>query len=154
MRRIHTPEAPAAVGPYSQGVVTGTLLYTAGQVALTPEGELVNSTIEDETHQVMTNLSAILKAAGCRFANVVYTRIYITDRTLFSRVNKAYAHYFSEGKEPARECVVAAPPLDSAHVEISMIAEIPRLVDLKTNIFMSYANLIKLRAYILYRPST
>jgi 2-iminobutanoate/2-iminopropanoate deaminase len=125
MRRIHTAEAPAAVGPYSQGIVTGNLLYTAGQIALTPGGKLIEGTIEDETHQVMANLKAILGAAGCRFANVVQARIYITDMELFSRVNEVYAQYFPEGEEPVRECVIAAPPLEGAHVEMSMVAEVP-----------------------------
>lgn len=122
---INTPHAPEAVGAYSQGVVSRGLLFTAGQVALKPEGGLANGSVEEETHQVMANLHAILGAAGCKFADVVQTRIYITDQNLFSRVNKAYAEYFVEGEEPVRECVVAAPPLEGTHVEMSMIAEVP-----------------------------
>lgn len=122
---IHTPDAPGAVGAYSQGVVSRGLLFTAGQVALRPEGGLANSSVEGETHQVMANLRAILGAAGCSFVDVVQTRIYITDQELFPRVNTAYAEYFTEGQEPVRECVVAAPPLEGAHVEMSMIAETP-----------------------------
>jgi 2-iminobutanoate/2-iminopropanoate deaminase len=127
MRRINTTEAPAAVGPYSQGIVTGNLLYTAGQIALTAEGQLIKGSIEEETHQVMTNLKAILGAAGCRFANVVQTRVYITDMELFPRVNEVYAQYFPKDEVPVRECVVAAPPLEGAHVEMSMIAEVPTI---------------------------
>lgn len=125
MKRIETKEAPAAVGPYSQGVVMGDMLYTAGQIALTPEGSLANESIEQETHQIMANLQAILGAAGCQFANVGFTRIYIAEQEFFPRVNTVYAEYFPEGETPARECVVAQPPLQGAHVEISMIAEIP-----------------------------
>lgn len=125
MQHISTPDAPAAVGPYSQGAITGNLLYTAGQIALTAEGKLQNESIEKETHQVMANLSAILNAAGCHFTDVVHTRIYITDKSIFGQVNELYGHYFTAGKEPSRECVIAMPPLEGAHIEISMIAEVP-----------------------------
>lgn len=124
MKRIRTPEAPAAVGPYSQGVIMGDLLYTAGQIALTPEGQLANESIEQETRQIMANLQAILGAARCKFADVGFARIYITERELFPQVNTVYAEYFPEDETPARECVVAQPPLEGAHVEISMIAEL------------------------------
>lgn len=129
MRRIATQEAPAAVGPYEQGVVTeGKLLFTAGQVALIPNGGLVKSSIEDETHQVMSNLRAILDAAGCRFANVVQTTIYITDPGSYQAVNQVYKEYFENNEYPARECVgVPFLPLLDARVEISMVAELPEL---------------------------
>ena len=126
MKRIQTAEAPAAVGAYSQGIITGKLLFTAGQVALTPEGRLVNETLGAETDQIMYNLAAILGAAGCQFMNVVKTNIWIASQDCFSEVNAAYARHFAEGDIlPARECVIAAPPLFGAHVEMSMIAEIP-----------------------------
>jgi 2-iminobutanoate/2-iminopropanoate deaminase len=124
MKYISTSDAPAAVGPYSQGVIAGNFLYTAGQIALTPQGSLANQTIEDETRQVMANLTAILAAGGCRLSDVVHVRIYITAKELFPQVNKIYAEYFSDDARPARECVVASPPVDGAHVEISMIAEL------------------------------
>jgi len=124
MKRINTPEAPAAVGAYSQATVSDNLVFTAGQIALTTSGKLQNSSIEEETRQIMANLQAILKAAGCSFANVVQARIYITERDFFPRVNAVYSEYFSEDETPARECVVAAPPLEGAYVEISMIAEL------------------------------
>jgi 2-iminobutanoate/2-iminopropanoate deaminase len=127
MKRIATGEAPAAVGPYSQGTVEGDFLFTAGQVALTPEGELVRGSIEDETHQVMRNLEAILGAAGCRFANVVKTTIYITDPDSYRPVNGVYGSYFPDGEYPARECVgVPFLPLPDARVEISMTAALDR----------------------------
>jgi len=124
MKRISTTEAPAAVGPYSQATITGNLVITAGQIALTPEGKLRNSSIEEETHQIMANLQAILGAAGCRLADVVQARVYISEKEFFPRVNAVYAEYFQEGETPARECVVATPPLEGAHVEISMMAEL------------------------------
>jgi 2-iminobutanoate/2-iminopropanoate deaminase len=126
MKYISTPDAPSAVGPYSQGVVAGNFVYTAGQIALTPDGELANQTIEDETKQVMANLTAILAASECRLSDVVHVRIYISSSELFPRVNKIYAQYFTDGAQPARECVVASPPLEGAHVEISMIAHVSR----------------------------
>lgn len=126
MKQIRTPNAPAAIGPYSQGIATGNVVYTAGQIALTPEGQLANQSIEQETHQIMANLQAILTAANCQFSDVVFTRIYIAGQELFKQVNTIYAEYFPAGNMPARECVVARPPLDGAHVEISMIAETPR----------------------------
>lgn len=124
MKYIHTPHAPAVVGPYSQGVISGGMLYTAGQIGLTPDGKLVNDSVQAETRQILANLQAILAAAGCDFTNVVHVKIYIKDADLFSEVNKVYAEYFSAEQKPARECVVAAPPLADARIEISMIAEL------------------------------
>lgn len=122
MRRIQTTAAPAAAGPYSQGIIAGGLLYTAGQIALTTDDKLANATIETEVRQIMANLQAILEAGGCTFANVVHARIYIADRALFGEVNAIYASYFADTIKPARECVVAQPPLEGANVEISLIA--------------------------------
>jgi 2-iminobutanoate/2-iminopropanoate deaminase len=124
---VVTSEAPAAVGKYSQGVVVGNFLFTSGQIALIAgEGKtLDNSTVAAETHRVMQNLSAILGAVGCKFADVYRSRIYIADMDMFSEVNAVYGTYFEEGEEPVRECVVAQPPLPGAHVEISMDAIIP-----------------------------
>jgi 2-iminobutanoate/2-iminopropanoate deaminase len=124
MKRISTSEAPAAVGPYSQGVITGNFVLTAGQVALTPAGELKNASIEEETHQIMANLQAILGEAGCKLANVVQARVYIAEKAFFPEMNAVYRGYFAEDEEPVRECVVAQPPLDGAHVEISVMAEL------------------------------
>lgn len=131
MKRLYTPNAPAAVGPYAQAVVrgnflTGKTLYASGQIALTPEGVLVNNNVEEETHQVMKNISAILGAAGCRFSDVIQTRIYLRDDELFKPVNSVYGDYFQKGQEPVRECVVAAPPLEGANVEMSVLAAVPR----------------------------
>lgn len=126
-RYINTPGAPEAVGAYSQGIVSRGFLFTAGQVALIPgpERRLANSSIEEETHQVLQNLIAVLGAGGCQLADVVQTRIYVRHQELFVPVDTVYKSYFTEGEEPVRECVVAAPPLAGAHVEMSMIAEVP-----------------------------
>lgn len=132
MRRIRTPEAPAAVGAYSQGAIAqGELLFTAGQIGLTPEGELVSG-IEAQTYQVMKNLRAVLGAAGCRLVDVVNTKIYLTDADDFALVNRIYGEQFEEGKAPSRECLVVAgipykTETDQALVEMSMVAEVPRV---------------------------
>jgi len=124
-RIVYTPNAPKAVGPYSQAVITENFVYTSGQVALTPEGNLLRvASIADEVHQVMKNLAAILQAGGVDFDAVVRTTIYVTDVSLYSEVNKAYGVYMKE-PYPARETVgVKELPL-GARVEISMIAEAP-----------------------------
>lgn len=130
MRRIRTPEAPAAVGPYVQGVATkGELFFTAGQIGLTPEGELATG-IEAQTEQAMRNLIAILGAAGCKLLDVVKSQVLIVDADDAPTVNRIYGNHFEEGQVPARELfVVKAIPFkqndEPARVEISMIAEVP-----------------------------
>lgn len=122
---ISTPNAPEAVGSYSQAIRVGNMLLTAGQIALVPHSErptLDNADITTETRRIMGNLSAILTAGGCTFNDVVRSRIYIADMTIFQEVNEEYAKYFEAGNEPVRECVVAQPPLEGANVEISMDA--------------------------------
>jgi 2-iminobutanoate/2-iminopropanoate deaminase len=122
-RIITTKEAPAAVGPYSQAVVAGGFVYVSGQIALTSEGKLIESTVEEETIQIMRNLEAILKAAGADFSNVVKANIYLTDISTFSKVNQTYSKFLQE-PYPARECVgVQSLPL-GARVEVSMIAAV------------------------------
>lgn len=124
---ITTADAPEAVGAYSQAVRVGNLVVTAGQIALIPgEMRLDNKDIPTETRRIMSNLSAVLAAAGCTFEDVIRSRIYITDKRIFSEVNAVYKEYFAPGNEPVRECVVAAPPLDDTHVEISMDAYVER----------------------------
>lgn len=126
-RVIETLDAPAAVGKYSQAIAVRNFLFTSGQIAFVAGEEMTldNETPAAETHRVMRNLSAILGAAGCKFADVYRSRIYIASMDIFAEVNEAYGTYFEEGGEPVRECVVAQPPLDGAHVEISMDAVIP-----------------------------
>ena len=119
---IETKNAPAPIGPYSQAVLSGNTLYTSGQVAFKPEtGELVLDTIENETQQVMSNMSAVLAEAGMTFDNVIKTSIFISDMDNFSRINEVYAQYFTENF-PARETVEVARLPKDVNVEISMIA--------------------------------
>jgi 2-iminobutanoate/2-iminopropanoate deaminase len=128
MKRVKTEKAPEAVGPYSQGVAAGGFLFTAGQVALTPDGTLITESIEAEIRQIMNNLQAILHAAGCDFAHVVKSTVYITDLEVYKTVNAVYGAFFTEGEAPARECVgVSFLPLPDARVEISMIAQLPAM---------------------------
>lgn len=120
-QKIETTKAPKAVGPYSQAITDGNLVFTSGQIHLTPEGKLLEGTIEEQTHQVMKNLQAVLEAAGVSFKEVVKTTIYVTDMAVYGKINEVYGSYFSE-PFPARETVqVAALPL-GAKVEISLVA--------------------------------
>ncbi len=119
---IETKNAPAPIGPYSQAVLSGNTLYTSGQVAFKPEtGELVLDTIENETQQVMSNMSAVLAEAGMTFDNVIKTSIFISDMDNFSRINEVYAQYFT-ANFPARETLEVARLPKDVNVEISMIA--------------------------------
>lgn len=119
-QRVETDEAPKATGPFSQAIISGNLVFTSGQVYLTPEGKLLEGTIEEQTHQVMKNLKEILKTAGVAFSDVVKTTIYVTDMANYGKINEVYGSYFSE-PFPARETVcVRALPL-GAKLEISMI---------------------------------
>lgn len=121
---IHTDQAPAAVGPYSQGVKIGNLLFTAGQVALDPATmKLVEGDITVQTERVMENLKAVLAAAGTNFANVVKATVFLADINDFAAMNGVYGRYFS-ANPPARSAFqVAALPLGSK-VEIEMIASV------------------------------
>ena len=119
---INTDNAPAPIGPYSQAVLTGNLLFISGQVALKPgTGELAMADIIEETHQVMQNLKAILTQAAMDFSNVVKTTIFLSDMNLFGQVNEIYGKYFS-GDFPARETVAVKTMPKNVNVEISMIA--------------------------------
>jgi 2-iminobutanoate/2-iminopropanoate deaminase len=119
---INTDNAPAPIGPYSQAVLTGNLLFISGQVALKPgTGELAMADIIEETHQVMQNLKAILTQASMDFGNVVKTTIFLSNMDLFGQVNEIYGKYFS-GEFPARETVAVKTLPKNVNVEISMIA--------------------------------
>lgn len=120
-KEIKTLNAPQAIGPYSQAISAGNFIFTAGQIYLTQEGNLIEGSIEDKVHQVMKNLDAILRASGVTFADVVKTTIYITDGSMFSRINTIYASYMKE-PYPARETVIVKDLPKSAEIEISMIA--------------------------------
>ena len=119
---IYSPEAPAPIGPYSQAVLSGDTLYVSGQIAIDQStGNMVNSTIEVETKQVMTNLSYILKAAGMDFSNVVKCSIFVKNMQHFVKVNEVYGSYFPENP-PARETVEVSALPKYVNVEISCIA--------------------------------
>ncbi len=121
---INTPNAPAPIGPYSQAVLIGDLLYTSGQIAINPKtGDLKTEDITTETIQVMENLKAILEAAGMNFSSVVKTSIFITDMNDFAKINAAYGSYFTDSYAPARETVQVAALPKNVHVEISMTAK-------------------------------
>lgn len=119
---IGTKNAPAPIGPYSQAVQAGNLLFVSGQVAKDPvTGNMKNDNLKDEVAQVMNNLKAVLEAAGLSMDDIVKTTIYLTDMNDFKQVNEIYGSFFT-GNYPARETVqVAALPL-SAKIEISVIA--------------------------------
>ena len=120
---IHSAQAPAPIGPYSQAVLAGNLLYTSGQIALDPiTMHLVLDTIEAETTQVMENLKAVLTAADLTFEQVIKSTIYLTDMNDFARINAIYAQYFNEKTAPARETVQVAALPRNVHIEISLIA--------------------------------
>src|SRR4030095_551768 len=113
MKRAHlTSEAPAPIGPYSQACQVADILYISGQIAIEPSsGDLITGNIEEETHQVLKNIGAILKSAGLGYADVVSCTVYVKDMNLFSRINAVYSTYFSEGIPPARATVeVSALP--------------------------------------------
>ena len=120
---INTKNAPAPIGPYNQAIKIGNMLYISGQVAIDPlNNNLVESSIEDETHQVMKNLSAILDEAQMDFTNVVKTTIFLSDMSYFKEVNKIYGSYLKDGEEPARETVAVKTLPKEVNIEISMIA--------------------------------
>lgn len=119
---IHTPEAPVAIGPYSQATLVNGTLYISGQIPVDPEnGKLVEG-IQKETHQVMKNLKAILKAADMDFGNVVKASIFLKNMDDFAEVNEIYASYFENEIYPARETVQVSCLPKNVDVEISMIA--------------------------------
>jgi 2-iminobutanoate/2-iminopropanoate deaminase len=119
---INTVHAPAPIGPYSQAVLTGDMLFISGQIALVPgTGDLANADITAETNQVMKNLKAILAEASMDFGNVVKTTIFLSDMELFGKVNEAYGSYF-QSSYPARETVAVKGLPKNVNVEISMIA--------------------------------
>ncbi|MFK7896365.1 MAG: Rid family detoxifying hydrolase [Myxococcota bacterium] len=120
---VRTDAAPAPVGPYSQGIKTGDMVFVSGQIPLDPEtGVKVEGEIEAETRQVLANLRAVLEAAGSSMEHVIKATVYLTDLSLFPRVNAVYAEAFNSDPAPARVTVgVAALPLGAA-VEIDAIA--------------------------------
>lgn len=124
LRLVQTPDAPAAIGPYSQGVVHDGILYSAGQIAFDPEsGEIVAGDVAEQTDRVLRNLDAVLRAAGASFETVLKTTVFLRDINDFAAMNEVYARYFGTHR-PARSTVqVGRLPRDVA-VEIELIAAV------------------------------
>ncbi|MCC9090562.1 2-iminobutanoate/2-iminopropanoate deaminase [Bacillus sp. A015] len=118
---VQTKNAPAAIGPYSQGMIVNNMFYSSGQIPLTPAGDFVNGDIKDQTHQVFRNLEAVLEAAGASFETVVKATVFIKDMEQFAEVNEVYGEYFHTHK-PARSCVEVARLPKDALVEIEVVA--------------------------------
>ena len=119
---ILTQKAPKAIGPYSQAILSGNTLYCSGQIAINPEtGELILSSISEETNQVMKNILEVLRAAEMDFSNVVKCSIFMKNMGQYSKINDVYASYFSENP-PAREAVEVSVLPKNVNVEISVIA--------------------------------
>ena len=121
LKKIATNKAPGAIGPYSQAVVCGNMLYTSGQIGLDPEtGAMVESDIRVQTERVMKNLSAVLEAAGTSFDNVVKTTCFLADISDFAVFNEVYGSYITSA--PARSCVAVKDLPKGALVEVEVIA--------------------------------
>ena len=119
---IKTSKAPAPIGPYNQAILANGILFVSGQIAINPDtNELVLSSLEEETHQVLKNVSAILEAANLTFDSIVKTTIFLSDMGLFPKVNEIYGSYFT-GEFPARETVAVAGLPKGVNVEISVTA--------------------------------
>jgi 2-iminobutanoate/2-iminopropanoate deaminase len=120
--KVETSKAPLpGMSPHSQAIVANGFIFTQGSIYLTPEGKLLEGTIEEQIHQIMHNLQAILEEAGVSFENVIKTTIYLTDMSLYKAVNEIYGSYFSD-PYPAREAICVKELPLGAKVEISMIA--------------------------------
>ncbi|MEP7323763.1 MAG: RidA family protein [Saprospiraceae bacterium] len=120
---IKTEKAPLPIGPYNQAVKANGCLYISGQICINPEnGTLVNGSLEDETHQVLKNLGAILHSENLDFSDVVKCTVFIKDMNSFSRINAVYGQYFAEATAPARETVEVSQLPKFVQVEISAIA--------------------------------
>lgn len=120
---INTAQAPAPVGPYNQSVLWNGMLFISGQIAIDPQtNQIVQGTIEDETHRVLKNLGAILNAAAMDFRHVLKCSVFVKDIHLFNRINDVYAQYFAEADAPARELVQVVELPKFVNIEISAIA--------------------------------
>jgi 2-iminobutanoate/2-iminopropanoate deaminase len=120
MEKVYTKNAPEAIGPYSQAIKVGNMVFTSGQIALTPEGEFLDKDIKTQTKQVCENLKAVLEAAGAKIENVVKTTIFLSNINDFAAVNEVYGEYFSH--KPARSTVAVKELPKGAKVEIECIA--------------------------------
>ena len=124
MKDIHTPKAPAAIGPYSQAIQTGNLIYTSGQIPIDPTtGLFVEGGIKEQTRQSLRNVQAILEEAGLTMGNVVKTTVFMADMNDFADMNAVYAEFFAE-PYPARSAVAVKTLPKGALVEIEVVAEL------------------------------
>ncbi len=121
MQYIHTDNAPAAIGPYSQAIKVGDMVFTSGQIALTPNGEFLDGSIEEQAKQVLKNLSEVLKEAGSSMNKVVKTTIFLADMDDFAVINEIYAEAFGDHK-PARSTVAVKTLPKNALIEIEAVA--------------------------------
>ena len=120
---LSTEKAPLAIGPYSQGINTGNLLFLSGQLPICPEkGEIVATDIEGQTRQSLENVKAILASAGCTMDDVVKTTVFLQDIADFAKMNGVYAEFFNEGNYPARSAFQVAALPKEALVEIEVVA--------------------------------
>lgn len=118
---ISTDKAPAAIGPYSQAVKAGNLLFTSGQIPINPAtGDIISGDVEEQAEQVMNNLKEVLAAAGADFSNVIKTTVFIKSMDDFAKINRVYSEYF-QGDFPARSCVEAARLPKNVLVEIEAV---------------------------------
>lgn len=123
LKKIATDKAPAAIGPYSQGIITGNLLFSSGQIAINPaNGEIEAEGIVEQTEQVMKNIGAILEAAGTDYSRVVKTTCFLADMNDFATFNEVYGKYFTE--KPARSCVAVKTLPKNVLCEVEVIAEV------------------------------
>ena len=121
LNKVSTNNAPKAIGPYSQAIIYGNMVYTSGQIALSPEtAALVGDNITEQTEQVMKNLSAVLKEAGSDMKNIIKTTCFLSDIGDFAAFNEVYGKYITEA--PARSCVAAKDLPKGALVEVEVIA--------------------------------
>ena len=123
LKKVHTDKAPQAIGPYSQAVICGNMLYTSGQIAINPaSGEVEATDIEGQTQQVMDNLAAVLAEAGTSFDNVIKTTCFLKEMSDFAAFNKIYGETFTS--KPARSCVAAKELPKDVKCEVEVIAEV------------------------------
>lgn len=123
LRKIATEKAPAAIGPYSQGMISNNLLFSSGQIAINPaNGNIEAEGIVEQTEQVMKNIGALLEAAGTDFTRVVKTTCFLADMNDFATFNEIYAKYFTE--KPARSCVAVKTLPKNVLCEVEVIAEV------------------------------
>lgn len=121
LKKVSTANAPSAIGPYSQAIICGDMLFTSGQIPLDPvSGEMVGKDITEQTERVMQNLAAVLEAAGSSFAKAVKTTCFLANMSDFAAFNAVYAKYFTE--KPARSCVAVKDLPKGALVEVEVIA--------------------------------